>query len=213
MSWRIECIPRECDTRAVSAPTHPLIEQFLTKLSLQSMEESERLSTVAQAVSAIPWGEGRTIEEVLQTRSVGTCTGKHLVLQACLDALGMKWRPVVCTFRWSEQGLRLPDDCSAILAEGEWRHGHNFIQIDSGHGWIDLDVTWDRLLATHGFRCLPANWNGRESFVGLKTIAERWDGVSIQEKKKDLIDSLSPALRERRERFLRLFIGWIASLR
>ena len=178
------------------------------------MKKERRLVTVAQAVSALPWGEGRTTEEVLLTKHAGTCTGKHLVLQACLDALGVEWKPVVCTFRWSEQGIALPDDCRAILADGEWDHGHNFVQIKWVSGqWIDLDITWDRPLAPLGFLCLPAQWDGSTPFVGLRSFVQRWDGVSMQEKKKELIDGLTPVKRERRELFLRSFIAWVASLR
>ena len=48
-----------------------------------------KLVGLTQAIASIPWGEGRTIEEVLETKRVGTCTGKHLVLAACFDALGL----------------------------------------------------------------------------------------------------------------------------
>jgi hypothetical protein len=198
----------------MSPTTSPLIDRFLAPLHLNNAKREKRLVAVAQAVSVLPWGEGRTVEEVLLTKHAGTCTGKHLVLQACLDALGIEWKPVVCTFRWSEQGIALPDDCRAILAGGEWDHGHNFIQIRDGNGqWIDLDVTWDRLLAPQGFRCLPTEWDGGTPFIGLQSFMQRWDGVSMQEKKQELIDGLTPVKRERRELFLHSFIAWIASLR
>lgn len=194
--------------------SHPLIQKFLEKLRLDDLNPDQRLIALAHAVSAIPWGEGRTIEEVLGTKHVGTCTGKHLVLQACFDALGIAWRPVVCTFRWSEQGMALPQDCRNILASSEWEHGHNFVQIKNRDGqWIDLDITWDPPLAVKGFKSLPATWNGSAGFIGVHNLVQRWNGVSMYEKKKELIEGLSPEMKTKREQFLHTFIVWIASLR
>lgn len=168
---------------------------------------------LAHAVAAIPWGKGRTIEEVLETRKVGTCTGKHLVLQSCLDALQIPSRIVVCTFRWSAQDIVFPQHLRTILEEGEWIHGHNFLQIRNDAGqWIDLDVTWDPPLSPYGFCALPEDWDGHIPFVGLREIAERWDGVGMEMKQR-WIDALTEAERHRRDRFLRGLFDWVASLR
>lgn len=173
---------------------------------------NDTLVAVAKEVAAIPWGEARTAEEVEKLHK-GTCTGKHLLLEKRLKEAGILCRPVVCTFRWGDQKLQLPEDLEAILREGEWLHGHNFLQVKNSEGtWIDLDVTWDPALAKYGFRTLPENWDGETSFVGL-TSETRWDGVSMVEKKADLINALDPRKKERRERFLKGFIPWIDSLR
>lgn len=58
------------------------------------------------------------------------------------------------------------------------------------------------------FRTLPDDWDGRSSFLGLK-INNRWDNVDMKAKKIELIQALSPELRDRRERFLHLFVAWI----
>lgn len=198
----------------MTAQAHPLISTFLESLKLAKLDPAQQLRTVAQAVSRIPWGEGRTITEVLQTKHVGTCTGKHLVLQACLDALGVHWRPVVCTFRWGEQGLSFPPSLRSILQEGEWDHGHNFVQIRvEGDTWVDLDVTWDPSLVTQGFHSLPLDWDGHTPFIGLARLRERWNGMDMHMKKEELIAALSPEQKERRQRFLAAFIQWIGSLR
>ena len=190
-----------------------LVHAFLDDNGILSLPAPKRLVAAVQAVARIPWGEGRTIEEVLVTKKVGTCTGKHLVLQACFDELGIRHRPVVCTFHWGEQGIKYPEDLKAILAEGEWAHGHNFLQIKKGKDkWMGIDVTWNPELAPFGFRAFPLAWNGKKSFIGLDRIIRRWDGVDMQEKKSELIDSLSPEARERRERFLKGFISWVGSI-
>src|SRR3989344_1939390 len=143
---------------------------------------NDTLMRIAKEVAAIPWGEARTAQEV-EKLGKGTCTWKHLLLEQRLKAAGIPCRPVVCTFRWSDQGLKLPTHLEAILKEGDWLHGHNFLQVKNTDGtWIDLDVTWDPPLREYGFMTLPDDWNGGTSFVGLK-FDTRWDDVSMAEKK------------------------------
>jgi hypothetical protein len=171
------------------------------------------MKEIVQRVAAIPWGEARDVETVLQ-KNCGTCTGKHLLLQKYFDDEGIEYRPVVCIFRWQDQNLQLPDHLQSILDDNEWVHGHNFVQVkNSADEWIDVDVTWDAPLAAYGFRTLPEDWDGETSFVGVQSIVERWDNVSILDKKKDLIVSLTPEQQLAREKFLEGFVEWIDRLR
>ncbi len=148
------------------------------------------------------------------TKGVGTCTGKHLVLQACMDVLQIPYRPVVCTFHWNDQGLHLPDHLQRILDVNTWEHGHNFVQVQNDTGaWIDVDVTWDPPLTPFGFRTFPNDWDGQSPFVGMTHIIERWDNVAIADKKHALITRLTEEQKQAREVFLSGFIAWIASLR
>lgn len=190
-----------------------MVQDFLTTKGITTLEGEGQIIQLAHAVCNIPWGEARTLEDVLQ-KNMGTCTGKHVLLQACLKELGIPYRPVVCTFQWGKQGIEFPNNLRSILSEGEWDHGHNFVQIQRTNGsWVDIDITWDPPLATHGFTPLPENWDGHTSFIGLRHIEKRWDGAAIAEKKADLIGSLTPENQERRVKFLEEFIQWIDSLR
>lgn len=192
---------------------HPAIAAFLTKIGITDGSDRKQVIQLVQDIAEIPWGEGRTIEEVLETKHVGTCTGKHLVLAACCDALSVAHRTVVCTFKWSEQGIVLPKNLEAILQEGEWLHGHNFLQLQSSTGeWIDVDVTWDSALKPYGFRTFPSDWNGETSFVGVQNMQGRTDNADIN-KKKEWLAALSPETQQRRERFLHGFFVWIETLR
>ena len=189
------------------------IREFLQRNDIADLQDHRQLFSLIQTVAHIPWGEGRTIEEVLSTRHVGTCTGKHLVLQTCFEMLGIPHRTTVCTFYWSKQHLFLPDELRGILEEGEWEHGHNFLQIQNAGGtWIDVDITWDAPLKRHGFRTLPESWDGTSSFIGLDPLIERWDNADLS-MKKQWIAALIPDLQERRERFMRGFFAWVNSLR
>lgn len=194
-------------------PSNEKIRNFLGSIGVHDGADRTHVLELVQSVARIPWGEGRTIEEVLETKHVGTCTGKHLLLSTCFDVLKVPYRVTVCTFRWSEQGITLPKHLSEILKEGEWLHGHNFLQIQSSSGeWIDLDVTWDPALDRYGFQTFPENWKGETSFLGVRNIHERLDGADTS-KKNDWLSALSPEMQERRGRFLKEFFAWIHRLR
>lgn len=190
-----------------------MIREFLAQSGTADLRGNARIVRLAHAVCSIPWGEARTAEDVLK-KNVGTCTGKHLLLQACCKELGIAFRPVVCTFFWSKQGIAFPENLTAILAEGEWEHGHNFVQIQNTmKEWIDLDITWDPQLSSYGFATLPEAWDGETSFVGVQRMEKRWESAEVSEKKKEIIEALSPDAQRRRDHFLKEFIHWIDSLR
>lgn len=172
----------------------------------------ETLIQIAHDVAQIPWGEARTVDDVLK-HGVGTCTGKHLLLQQKFDEAGIEYRPVVCTFSWRDQQITFPDHLQRIIDATEWYHGHNFVQVHINGRWIDLDITWDPPLATYGFLSLPDTWSAAEDFVGVRTMRERWNDASITEKKSELIAALTDEQRQERERFLGEFVAWINSLR
>ncbi len=189
-----------------------LVTSFLEKNDILSLPKEEQTRASVLAVNTIPWGEARTVEEVL-AKNKGTCQGKHLLLQALFDVLQIPYRPVVCTFFWGQQGIHFPANVQTILAEGEWEHGHNFVQIQNPEGlWIDVDVTWNSKLSSVGFRSLPQGWDGSSPFVGLQKIERRWDNIEIHTMKQKLIDDLPPQLQERRKRFLEQFIQWVESI-
>lgn len=189
------------------------IKNFLAKNQIYKLSKKEQLTAVVKLTAEIPWGEGRNINEVLETKKVGTCTGKHLVLQACFDELGIEYRPVVCTFRWGDQAVKYPENLKSILKEGEWEHAHNFVQIKKERGkYMDIDITWNSRLASYGFRTFPRNWDGESAFIGINNIIRRWDGVDAESKKKEITDSLPMELKERRARFLSEFIKWIGTI-
>jgi hypothetical protein len=189
-----------------------LIDKFLADHGITSLPQDQQLIAITLAAARIPWGEGRTIEDVLEIKHVGTCTGKHLVLAACYERLGIPHRTVVCTFKWSAQKIALPDHLKAILDEGEWNHGHNFLQVERDGKWIDVDITWDPALKSAGFRTFPEDWNGVTSSIGLDQIVKRTDGADIG-MKKQWLNELSAEVQERRERFLKEFFLWIKTLR
>ncbi len=192
--------------------TNKYINNFLKVNGIFDLDKENQIVQTAKLIAEFPWGESRTIEELLVTKKFGTCTAKHLALQACFDILGVKCHQVVSTFKWGEQKINYPDELKKILSDGEWDHGHNFLQIEKDNGWkIDIDITWNSKLKEYGFMTFPTNWDGKTSFIGLK-INQRWDNVDMKAKKIELIESLSSELRDRRDYFLELFIKWVHSI-
>lgn len=184
------------------------IKNYLIQNDILNLNGNEQLIKITKLVSCIPWGEGRSIEETLFTKKVGTCTGKHLVLQACYDKLGITNRSVVCTFRWIDEPIKYPQHIKDILSEGPWEHGHNFVQIKRESQWIDVDVNYNPELAQYGFKTFPKDWDGHAPFIAVNHIIRRWDNPNMLNLKKELIDSLDPVIKDRRSRFLKAFIAW-----
>ncbi len=188
------------------------IQKFLIENGILKLDKERQIVETAKLIAKFPWGESRTIEELLVTKRFGTCTAKHLLLQKCYEFLGIKCYQVVSTFKWGEQGIKYSEELQVILEKGEWDHGHNFLRVQKDDGAeIDIDVTWNSKLKEFGFRVLPEDWDGKTSFMGLN-INQRWDNVDMKAKKIELIESLSPELRERREQFMKLFIEWIQGI-
>ena len=188
------------------------VRKFLRKNKLYDLSEKDKLVKTAKLVSQIPYGKGRSIEEVLVTKRVGVCTGKHLVLESCYKNLGIECSQVVCTYKWGEQGLIYPENLQSILNKGEWEQTHNFLKVKNHLGNnIEIDITWNSKLAKYGFKVLPVSWDGETSFYALK-INKRYDHVDLKSTKIRLIESLSPELRERRIEFLDKLFDWINQL-
>ncbi len=191
------------------------LNKFINKVRISTFDTHRQFVDITKNVANIPWGDGRTINEVLTTKKMGTCTGKHLLLKSCYDALGIVSRPVVCTFRWSDQTIQYPDNIKLFLAKGEWEHGHNYLQVMTKDGnYIDVDVTFQPSLQKFGFKTFPERWNGITSTnLAFDNIVRKWVGVDISSKKNELIESLSPELKVIRENFLSEFIKWAISLK
>ncbi|MFH1126322.1 MAG: hypothetical protein V1703_04290 [Candidatus Altiarchaeota archaeon] len=189
------------------------VRDYLKASGVQHLDKPKQLIAIVESVARIPWGDGRTIEEVLTTKKVGTCMGKHMLLEACLKEFKIGCKQVVCTFRWGDQSIRYPENLKAILKEGEWEHGHNFLQIQNTDGdYIDVDVTWNPKMKPYGFRTFPENWGGRTRYVGVDNMIRRWDTIDVTDMKKHLIESLNTEVKLRRERFIAGFIKWVDSI-
>ncbi|MPZ97932.1 MAG: hypothetical protein GEU80_01125 [Dehalococcoidia bacterium] len=148
----------------------------------------------------------------------GTCSGKHYLLRALLEGLGMATMLIVCTHEFTrENSPWLPDD---ILGEIE-RHGpvpdvHNFlrVQAEPEDDWTTVDATWPLAARDLG---LPAN----EAFV--RGVDQRLaadpievfhvpDDADPQTFKEQLIEDHAGAQAERRDRVIERLTQWLGEV-
>jgi hypothetical protein len=75
------------------------VYNFLYENGILNLEKEKQIIKTAKLIAKFPWGESRTIEELLVTKKFGTCTAKHLALQKCYDLLGIKNHQVISIFK------------------------------------------------------------------------------------------------------------------
>lgn len=84
-----------------------------------------------------------------------TCLGKHILLKRCLEGIGMKVRPRICEFSWSD--MPLPSELIIIPHEDAY---HVYLEGQIHGEWHTIDATWDKSL--DGILQVN-NWNGKSS--------------------------------------------------
>ncbi|HEY1096696.1 MAG TPA: hypothetical protein VGF14_05600 [Alphaproteobacteria bacterium] len=85
------------------------------------------------------------------------CVTKSDMLAKMLEGLGIKSRPIICTFDWME-GV-FPASVLALPRDPGETHQYLEIYIPETKKWIKCDPTWDKRLADAGFT-IP-QWNGK----------------------------------------------------
>ncbi len=89
------------------------------------------------------------------------CVSKAEMLGQMLAGIGIKSRPIICTFDWTETPL--PADLLAMPRDpGET---HQFLQVfvPRTKQWVNVDPTWDKKLTSAGFAI--AEWNGQTDTI------------------------------------------------
>jgi len=149
--------------------------------------------------------------EVLQAGS-GSCSGKHYLLGALYEHIGVSVRHVLCTHRFNESPLPFPDSIQALLNKDEIVDVHNYLQIHVDGDWLDVDATWELWLREFGFP-VTEDWDGKTSMlltvVPDEHIPVEGDPVKAKE---ELLSHLTPRQRGLRTRFLEALAGWVEEL-
>ena len=89
------------------------------------------------------------------------CVTKSEMLGQMLQGLGLKTRPIYCTFDWTETPL--PEDLLNLPRDpGET---HQFLQVFNPRtkNWMNVDPTWDKTLQKVGFPI--AQWDGKSDTI------------------------------------------------
>lgn len=166
-----------------------------------------------ERVRDIPYNypASRDPEEVLRA-GVGTCSGKHYLLAELYRRLGLRVRSMICSHRFNESPLPFPEGMQAMLRRDEIVDMHDYLQIEVGGDWIEVDATWECGLRDFGF---PVNeaWDGQTAMI-LSVVADESVVVDGEpgRAKEEMLAKLSPRQRSLRKTFLDAMNRWMAEL-
>ena len=144
----------------------------------------------------------------------GTCSGKHILLQALFEEFGLPATMILALHEFTEESAPwLPAELLAEVARAPVADVHNFLRVQSGPeaDWMTVDVTWP--MAGRGLG-MPVN----EAFVPGRDMDVAADPIEIQhvpsdgdptELKARMLAALGPEQLERRELFLAALIDWL----
>ncbi len=152
----------------------------------------------------------RDPREVLRAGG-GSCSGKHALLGALFTHAGLPVRHMLCTHRFNEAPLPMPGNMQVMLQKNEIADLHDYLQVNVGGAWVDVDATWPKALRDFG---LPTDdWDGRTSMMLSVVPDEHEEAVGDPAKaKEEGLSRLTPRQRMLRKQFLEALSQWVAEL-
>ena len=149
----------------------------------------------------------------------GTCSGKHYLLKALLEALGMQTILMMASHEFTPQNSPwLPPELMAMAAEAPVPDVHTFLsaQTDAAAeagGWTAVDATWPLAASDLG---LPANERlvpGRDMAVAadVEELFHVPEDVDPQQFKQSLVERYAAGQLDRRERFIAGLSRWLGA--
>jgi hypothetical protein len=146
----------------------------------------------------------------------GTCSGKHILLQALFLELGLAATMILAPHEFSEDTAPwLPPDLLDEVRREAVPDVHNFLRVQPAFeaDWITVDATWPLPARDLG---MPVN----EHFVVGRDMTIAADPIEVHhvppdadptEMKQRILEDLSPDQRKRREAFLGRLMDWFES--
>lgn len=176
-----------------------------------------RLDTAFALVRDMPYRRtSRPSPETVIEEWRGTCSSKHLLLQALLEELGRDTILMVATHAFTpENSPWLPPHLLAEVEREPVRDVHNFLRVEGEPGWFSVDATWPLAAAALG---LPANerWIEGRNMTIAADIEEVYDvpeGEDPAVVKERLVSRHAgppgSASRTSRERFIEALADWL----
>jgi hypothetical protein len=144
----------------------------------------------------------------------GTCSGKHMLLQALFEELGMVATMLLAPHEFTaENSPWLPPSLMAEVRQAPVADVHNFLRVAPEYGaeFQTVDATWPLRARALG---LPVN----EGFVPGRDMTIAADPIEIHhvppdvdpmEMKERILGDWSEEQRERREAFLAGLMAWL----
>lgn len=169
---------------------------------------------VFQMVRDMPYQRATSREPGVTVREWrGTCSGKHYLLKALLEAMDFNVRLMVCPHVFTtDNSAHFPPNLRAELALGPVPDVHNFIRVKSRDGWMDVDATWPLEARRLGFLVndeFRIGVNMRLACEPLE-ILEAPGLADPQSFKEAVIKRHCGAQAQRRDRFIEDLSMWIA---
>ena len=149
----------------------------------------------------------------------GTCSGKHYLLKALLEELGMQTILMMASHEFTPQNSPwLPPELMAMAAEAPVPDLHTFLSVQTdpaaeAGGWTAVDATWPLAARDLG---LPANERlapGRDMAVAadVEELFHVPEDVDPQQFKQSLVERYAVEQRDRRERFIEGLSRWLGA--
>lgn len=173
----------------------------------------ELFKAVTFYVRDIPYGSigSRSSVDVLN-QNMGTCSGKHFLLKEIYEYLGYKVKDGIAYHNFNDLKVQLSDELMDILHQGIIPDPHNFLKVEFGGEWLDIDVTWDIALGELGFET-NQDWDGKSNMrlcVVAKSVETVEDGLKVKE---EFVEKLDQESKERRKLFIEILGVYLAEYR
>lgn len=194
----------------------PFYEELLKEWCPQSSHHKAYIC-VFEKTRDIPYGStGERNPENIVEEKLGSCSGKHILLNNLFQLLGFDSKVLTCSHYFNDalpSGNEYPKPLQEILQNYRVIDFHHFIKLKKGDKWLNVDATWDSPLKAYGF---PANlvWRGdADTIIAVHPITFYSETNDVIGLKRKLIAELSPEDREIRNEFMRLLTDWLRKIR
>lgn len=172
---------------------------------------------VFEKVRDIPYGSvgEREPAKVLET-NLGSCSGKHILLNGLFRALGFQSKVKTC-LQYFQEALppenNYPERLKEIICNCQVVDFHHFVTVEINGVWIQVDATWDAALSDYGFN-VNLDWDGKsDTVLAVEPISFYPDTEDIIALKERLIAEMDPKERQIRSEFFALLTDWLQTIR
>ena len=145
----------------------------------------------------------------------GTCSGKHYLLAEIFRSQGMDSVVVMCTHQFTRHSARhFPGELQDMLAPGPIPDVHTYLPLNTDRGWMVVDATWPRSVASLGLTVNHEFNPGIDMVVACDPIDifPVPKGQDPQQFKEQLIDQFCGTNSRLRDEFIQGMGHWLGEL-
>jgi hypothetical protein len=199
-------------------PLVPLLRSAAVDRGLLASEARIDAATAFTLVRDMPYRRASSRDpEVTIAEWRGTCSGKHILLHALFEELGLASTMILAPHEFSEEySPWLPPALLEDVRRAPVPDVHTFLRVqpDFEADWMTVDATWPLAARALG---LPVN----EAFIAGEDMEVAADPIEIHhvppdvdpiEMKQRILADWPAERRERREAFLAALMDWLAEV-